>query len=236
MESVHFCGRGPFFGGHNPRPQDPRRVVARPEGHTARPAHGRFDLLRGKYIGRAISERIDHDARTGRDRAARQRVWRVGGTKRKTRAIVRAIEAHRKERTCPECGASFVRESDKHNRTCSDACARSSTIASLCDVVADEEAIRAGRLSDRRGLSLRPSPATIAQRFGITDGYVTKLARGRGAPIPPRLKENCPAGHSLSGENVRIAKGGYRICRLCQREHSRRFDEKRRLERSRRSQ
>lgn len=48
---------------------------------------------------------------------------------------------------------------------------------------------------------------------------VTALENNRRIPRPTHCRE----GHPLSGDNLRIAKSGYRICRICNRAEKRRY-------------
>ncbi|SIN33573.1 HNH endonuclease signature motif containing protein [Mycobacteroides abscessus] len=46
------------------------------------------------------------------------------------------------------------------------------------------------------------------------------IERGEFRSSRPPLKTHCPSGHAYAGENVRIAKAGYRVCRSCERAQS----------------
>ncbi len=46
------------------------------------------------------------------------------------------------------------------------------------------------------------------------------IERGEFRSSRTPLKTHCPSGHTYAGENVRIAKAGYRVCRSCERAQS----------------
>lgn len=46
------------------------------------------------------------------------------------------------------------------------------------------------------------------------------IARGDFHKVYPALKTHCPSQHPYTGDNVRITKSGYRVCRTCERAQS----------------
>jgi hypothetical protein len=80
----------------------------------------------------------------------------------------------------------------------------------------------------------------IAASYGISESHVSRVTRGiywsdtprpnpshkRGPAVPlaPRKKKtHCPRGHPFDEANTYVGRGGGRTCRICRREHQRRF-------------
>jgi hypothetical protein len=52
---------------------------------------------------------------------------------------------------------------------------------------------------------------------------VTRSENLRRSPLMDRKSQNthCPSGHEYGGQNLRLTKKGYRVCKTCMRQHTR---------------
>lgn len=81
----------------------------------------------------------------------------------------------------------------------------------------------------------KPSPNMTLDRVNNSKGYepgncrwATAKEQSENRDTPFRRKSFCKNGHKLSGENLKVHKTGYRACRECIRQNSRRYSAKKR--------
>jgi hypothetical protein len=161
-----------------------------------------------------------------------------GSSKRLTKALVRANTSRKAERTCTECGVVFMRASGKYNRTCSDGCALARVSRNYVTKSPTQKLSPSDVQEILASYDAGAATSELAARFRISAGYLVKLI-GRNARLirPAPLKTHCAAGHEMTEDNVRIGKSKgaeYRVCRACQREHSRLHELRRKSARKRR--